>query len=135
MEEQTPPPRRLLTRMSRPLLVRVSAVAVVAGCGLILMGRFGTLQLPSVLAYSGIAAFLGGLVSGLAPPRWLGFSRRFQGPLAGALAGAVLFAAGRYWPVDSFETPSPATLLDAFMPEYNFYERHEIAIQASPDRV
>jgi hypothetical protein len=102
---------------------------------LILMGRFGALQLPSVLAYSGVAAFLGGLVSGLAPPRWLGFSRRFQGPLAGTLAGAILFAAGRYWPVDSFETPSPATLLDAFMPEYNFYERHEIAIHASPDRV
>jgi hypothetical protein len=113
----------------------VSAVAVVAGCGLVLMSRFGTLQLPSVLAYSGIVAFLAGLVSGLAPPRWLGFSRRFHGPLAGTLIGAALFTAGWYWPTGAFDTPAPTTLLDAFMPDYNFHERHEIAIQAPPNQV
>jgi len=121
--------------MGRPQLIWMSAVAGAAGCGLVLMRRFGALQLPSVLAYSGIVALLCGLVSGLAPPRWLGFSRRFQGPLTGALVGAILFAAGWYWPPGAFDTPSPATRLDAFMPEYNFHERHEIAIQAPPDRV
>ena len=99
------------------------------------MGRFGALQWPSVLVYSGIVAFLGGVVSALAPPRWFGFSRRFQAPLAGAFVGAVLFVAGWYWPVGAFDTPSPATRLDAFMPDYNFRERHEILIQAPPDRV
>jgi hypothetical protein len=121
--------------MSRPQLLRVSAVAVVAGCGLLLMSRFGALQWPSVLVYSGIVAFLGGVVSALAPPRWFGFSKRFQAPLAGALAGTVLFVAGWCWPVAAFDTPLPATRLDAFMPEYNFHERHEILIQAPPDRV
>jgi hypothetical protein len=115
--------------------VRIIVLAAAAGCGLYLMSRLGALQLPSVLAYSGIVAFLGGLVSVLAPPRWLGFSRRYQGPLAGALAGAVLFAAGWFWPAGSFHTPSRATRLDAFMPEYNFHERHEMTIEAPPDRV
>jgi hypothetical protein len=99
------------------------------------MGRFGALQLPSVLVYSGIVAFMGGMVSALAPPRWLGFSRRFQGPLTGALVGACLFGAGWYWPAGAFGTPSPTTRLDSFMAEYNFHERHEIVIQAPPDRV
>jgi len=121
--------------MGRPQFVLWAAVAAVAGCGLILMGRFGALQLPSVLAYSGMAAFLGGLVSVLAPPRWLGFSRRFQGPLAGALAGACLFGAGWYWPAGAFDTPSPTTRIDAFLPEYNFHERHEMVIQAPPESV
>jgi len=121
--------------MTRPRFVRISAVVVIAAAGLFLMARFGALQLPSVLAYSGIVAFLGGLVSSLVPPRWLGFSRRFHGPLAGFFLGAALFAAGWYWPVGAFQTPSPATRLDAFMPEYNFHERHEIMIQAPPERV
>jgi len=121
--------------MTRPHPLWISAIAVVAGCGLLLMSRFGALQWPSVLVYSGIVAFLGGLVSTLAPPRWFGFARRFHAPLAGALAGAVLFLAGCYWPVRAFDTPSPTTRLDAFMPEYDFHERHEILIQAPPDRV
>lgn len=99
------------------------------------MRRFGALQLPSVLAYGGIVAFLCGLLSVIVPPRWLGFSRRFHGPLTGAVVGASLFAAGWFWPAGTFTTPSPATRLDAFMPDYHFHERHEITIQAPPDRV
>lgn len=99
------------------------------------MSRFGTLQAPSVLAYAGIVVFLAGLLSVLIPPRWLGFSRRFHGPLAGTLLGAVLFGAGWYWPVGTMATSAAATRLDAFMPEYNFHERHETIIQAPPDRV
>ncbi|HTP32283.1 MAG TPA: hypothetical protein VMJ75_08925 [Candidatus Acidoferrales bacterium] len=121
--------------MSRAQLVRASAVAVVAASGLVLMSRFGALQWPSVLVYSGIVAFLGGMVSALAPPRWLGFSRRFHGPLAGILVGACLFCAGLYWPAGAFDTPSPATRLDAFMPDYNFHERHEIVVHAPPNAV
>jgi len=116
-------------------LVRASVVAVAAAGGLILMGRFGALQLPSVLAYSGIVTFLVGLLSALAPPRWLGFSSRLYGPLTGALAGTLLFAAACFWPVAAYDTPSPATRIDAFMPSYNFHERHEIMIQAPPERV
>jgi hypothetical protein len=121
--------------MRRAQFLRLAALATAAGCGLLLMGRFGALQLPSVLAYSGLVVLLGGLISCLAPPRWLGFSRRFHGLLTGVLAGAVLFAAGWCWPTGSFDTPSPVTHLDAFLPEYQFHERHEIAIQAPPDRV
>lgn len=99
------------------------------------MASFAALQWPSVLAYSGLVVLLFGLLSALVPPRWLGFSRRWHGPLTGILAGGALFAAGWLWPAGSFTIPSPATRLDAFMPAYNFHERHEITIQAPPERV
>lgn len=121
--------------MSRAQVLCLSAVAAVAGGGLLLMSRFGDLQLPSVLVYSGIAAFLGGLASAVLPPRWMGFSRRFHGPLAGVVTGAILFAAGWCWPVGVHRTPAPATRLDAFLSEYSFYERHEITVHAPPERV
>ena len=121
--------------MSRPQILRAALVAVVAAGGLALMGSFGALQWPSVLAYSGLVVAPFGLLAALAPPRWLGFSRRWHGPLVGILAGGALFSAGWLWPVGSFTTPSPATRLDAFMPAYNFHERHEITIQAPPERV
>jgi hypothetical protein len=37
--------------------------------------------------------------------------------------------------VGAFDTPSPTSRLDAFMPAYNFRELHEILIQAPPHRV
>ena len=97
------------------------------------MGRFGPLQWSSVLAYSGLFVIVVGVLSVLVPPRWRGFSRRYHGPLAGIAAGAALFAVGWFWPASSLTTTSPATRLDAFMPDYNFQELHEIAIQAPPD--
>lgn len=121
--------------MSRPRVLRAALVAVVAACGLALMGSLGALQWPSVLAYSGLVVVLFGLLSVLVPPRWLGFSRGWHGPLTGILAGGTLFAAGWLWPAGSFTTQSPATRLDAFLPAYNFHERHEITIQAPTERV
>jgi hypothetical protein len=121
--------------MTRPQLVRLAIVAFLVAAGLLTMSRFGSLQLPTVLAYSGIVTFLCGLLSVLLPPRWLGFTRRTHSLALGVLVGAGLFAAGWFWPARTFSTPSPTSRLDAFMPEYSFHERHEILIQAPPGRV
>ena len=116
-------------------MLRAGFVAVVAAGGLALMGSLAALQWPSVLVYSGLVVLLFGWLSVLAPPHWLGFSRRWHGLLTGILAGGALFAAGWFWPAGSFTITSPATRLDAFLPTYNFHERHEINIQAPPERV
>jgi hypothetical protein len=121
--------------MPRPGLLRAAVVVVIAAGGLALMNRFGTLQLPSVLAYSGLVVFVCGILSVLVPPRWLGFSRRISGLSLGTVAGAALFAAGWFWPADSYYTLSPASRIDVYMPDYNFHERHEIFVQAPPERV
>jgi hypothetical protein len=121
--------------MTRPGLLRAAAVAVIAVGGLLLMRRMGPLQLPSVLVYSGLIVFLCGILAVLLPARWLGFSKRLHGVAVGTLAGASLFAAGWFWPADSYYTFGAANRLDVFMPNYNFHERHEMLIEAPPERV
>lgn len=121
--------------MTRPQFLRAAVVAAVAAGGLVLMDRLAPLQWPTVLVYSGLVTFLCGVLSVLLPPRWLGLRKRIHGLVSGTLAGAAFFAAGWFWPVSSFHTPSPQTRLDAFMPDYSFHERHEIIIQAEPERV
>ena len=114
---------------------RTAAVATLATAGLFWMGSLSPLQLPSVLAYSGIVISLCGILSVLVPPVWSGFARRVHGLLLGILVGATLFAAGWFWPAHSFTTPSPATRLEAILPTYNFHERHALTIQAPAERV
>lgn len=121
--------------MTRPQAACAAIIIILAAAGLFWMNSFAPLQWPSVLAYSGIAIALCGVLSMLVPAAWLGFRRRVHSLLLGVLAGAILFSASWFWPVPLFTTPSPATRLDAFMPTYSFHERHELIIEAPAERV
>lgn len=121
--------------MTRPRFLRVVAIAALAVGGLTWMNSVAPLQWPSVLAYSGIVIFLLGVLLVLVPPAWSGFSRRSHALLAGVVVGAALFAAAWYWPVRTRTVASPSSRLDAFMPTYDFAERHELTIDAPAERV
>ena len=121
--------------MTGAQLMRGAAAVLLAAGGLAWMNSLGSLQLPSVLAYSGIVILCGGIVTVFLPAKWSGFSRRFHGLLTGVVFGGALFAAGWFWPVRTVHISAPATRLDAFMPTYDFHERHELAIHAPADRV
>ena len=121
--------------MTRLRFLRVVAIAALAAGGLTWMNSVAPLQWHSVLAYSGIVVFLLGVLLVLVPPAWSGFSRRSYALLAGVVAGAALFAAGWYWPVHTRTVAQPSSRLDAFMPTYDFAERHELTIDAPAGRV
>ncbi|MGC4049989.1 MAG: hypothetical protein QM757_11445 [Paludibaculum sp.] len=121
--------------MTRAQWYRASAVIVVAAGGLALMGSMGRLQWPSVLVYSGLVAFSLGLLSVLVPARWLGFSRRIHSLAAGTVAGVLLFTAGMFWPLSSYQTASPTSRLDAYLPSYHLHERHELVVNAPAEQV
>jgi len=121
--------------MTRAWAVRWTAAAVVAGGGLYLMNSMAPLQMPTVLAYSGIVVFAGGLASVVLPRRWSGFPRRIYGPLAGLLVGAALVVAGWNWPSGTFRAAAQGSELDAILPVYHFHERHEATIDAPPEKV
>ena len=71
--------------MTLPWIARIAAAVVIAVGGLMWMNSFAPLQLPSVLAYSGIVVALFGLFTVLLPPAWSGFPNRALGLAAGAL--------------------------------------------------
>ena len=80
--------------MTSAQVVRGGMTVLLAAGGLVWMNSLGSLQLPTVLAYSGLVVFCAGLVTVFLPVRWSGFSRRINGLLAGVVVGAALFAAG-----------------------------------------
>jgi hypothetical protein len=98
------------------------------------MNSFARLQWPSVLVYSGVVLIGFGVVTFLLPPRWSGFRRRIHGLVTGVALGVLLIATGWFWPARTHSAVS-ATRLDAVMPRYDFHERHEILVNASPSRV
>ncbi|WP_321476414.1 hypothetical protein [uncultured Paludibaculum sp.] len=121
--------------MTRARILRAAVVVVLAAAGLGWMNSLGRLQWPSVLVYSGLVTLLCGILSTLLPPAWLGFSRRSHGLLAAIVGGGAFFAAGWFWPVSFYSTPAPASRLDAYLPVYQFHERHELIVQAPAERV
>ena len=120
--------------MTRPEWIRGGLAVAFGGAGLAWMNSLGPLQLPSVLVYSGIVLVGFGVVTFLLPPRWSGFRRRIHGFAAGVTLGALLIAAGWFWPPRTHTTAS-ATRIDAVMPQYDFHERHEVLVHATPSRV
>jgi hypothetical protein len=89
--------------------------------------------LVSVLAYTGLALLLAGALSVARPLRFLRIRTRRSG-LALLLAGALLAPVGAWWPWPLSRAGS-ATRLDAFLPEYQFVERHETRVRATPGAV
>ncbi len=82
----------------------------------------------SFLLYAGL--FLLGVGVLLLIPR-----RTRRGAAAAALCGAFLCAMAIAWPVREQRVSVPTTRLDAFMPVWQFDERHAIHVAAPPQRV
>jgi hypothetical protein len=124
-----------IVNMARPQVLRLTAAVILAAGGLLIMRSFGELQLPTVLAYSGVVIFLWGLVATILPRHWSGLPRRVYGVLIGTVLGFALCFAAFGWPVRSITTAAQTSRLDAIMPVYHFHERHEAVVHASQERV
>jgi len=87
-----------------------------------------------ILVDLGIAAGAIGVVSLIRPLRFLGIrSRRRAAGLIGT--GALLGLAGMSLPAPLQRPEGEPSLLDGYVPVYQFQEFHEIRVQASPEQV
>ena len=84
--------------------------------------------------YAGLIAVGIGLVSLVRPLRFLGIRSRQQALLTVCL-GMAAGAAGMTLPVPEERVASPESLLDHFVPVYQFSEFHSVQVVASRDRV
>lgn len=118
--------------ITRRRTLSVLLLCVLAAALLCLFDYFAPLEFTSVLVYTGITLALAGTVSLVLPLRFLLIAtRRIAGVVLAA--GLVLVAAGLEWPAQRQRVAQPSCRLDEFLPEYDFYERHEVAVHASPD--
>lgn len=118
--------------ITRRRTLSVLLLCVLAAALLCLFDYFAPLEFTSVVVYTGITLALAGTVSLVRPLRFLLIAtRRIAGVVLAA--GLVLVAAGLEWPAQRQRVAQPSCRLDEFLPEYDFYERHEVAVHASPD--
>jgi hypothetical protein len=117
-----------------PRAIWWTVLAALALAATLLVNYWGSYQPVSTVAYAGIVLALIGLVNLAIPFRFLGIRKRYIGALTLA-AGVALAIVALHWPAPVYRVAHPRTQLDAFMPEYQFNERHFIRIHAPRQRV
>jgi len=88
----------------------------------------------SFALYAACALAAAGAVSLVRPLRFLGIRNRWWGALVGAtgyIAASVILG----WPARTIAVERPPSSMDAFAPEYQFGEVHEIPVRASAEQV
>ena len=88
----------------------------------------------SVLLYAGLVLALAGAVSLIRPLRCLLVPTRRRAAAVLAL-GVLLVVMAMALPAPLIQAATATTLLDEFIPSWQFEERHEIRIRASPGQV
>ncbi len=111
----------------------VLLIGLLGSALLCLFDYFAPLEFTSVLVYTGITLILVGLVSLASPLRVLLIGTRRKAGVVLA-AGLVFVGVGLEWPAQRHRVAQPSCRLDEFLPEYDFYERHEVAVHATTDR-
>jgi hypothetical protein len=90
--------------------------------------------LGGAILYLALLGAMAGVVSLVKPLRFLGIRTRKRGLLVLGLA-CLVFTAGVYLPTSETRVETPRTLLDEFVPVYQFSEFHTVDISAPKDRV
>ncbi len=111
--------------------VALAAIAITLS---VLFNYWATGQPTSFAVYTGIVAALLGAVCVVFPFRFLGITSWRTGAVI-LLSGLVLGCVGLFWPAPLTHVAQPKSRLDEILPEYQFSERHEIRVHATPDQV
>ncbi len=88
----------------------------------------------SAVVYSGIVVLVAGLTCCVKPIRRLRIRTRGRALMVAA-AGACITAAGLLLPAAESHVAQQQTRLDEYVPDWQFDERHTLAIAAPPERV
>jgi len=88
----------------------------------------------SALFYAGAVTALAGLLSLIRPLRWVGIRTRLGGALV-ATVGAALALGAILLPDPTRAKTARDTLIDQWLPEWQFAEYHERRVRASPQQV
>lgn len=91
-------------------------------------------MLGSALFYTGAVTAFAGLLSLIRPLRWVRIRTRRRGALVAA-AGAVFALGATLLPDPTRSTTARDTLVDQWLPEWQFGEFHERRVRASPQQV
>jgi hypothetical protein len=118
--------------MTRIIIFSLAAVLLIPV--LFIINHYVPFQIEAVVVYLGVGFFVVGLLSEIRPFRFIHINNRKSAFLL-AVAGILVFLAGMILPSTTVRSSRPHQRIDDFMPEYQFYEYHEMSIDAPADAV
>lgn len=90
-------------------------------------------MLGTLIVYTGLVAALVGVMTLIRPLRWLRVRTRKQAAAVG-VAGLALVVVGMMLPAREHSVESLESLLDEWMPAWQFSEFHSLRVQATPEQ-
>lgn len=113
--------------MARIIILSISAVLLIAA--LIFANHYVPFQIEVVVVYLGIIFFIAGLLSLIKPFKFIYIKNRKTALLL-TVAGILVFILGTMLPAPLIHSSRSHQRIDDFMPEYQFYEYHEVIVNA-----
>ena len=110
-------------------IIILSFVAVLSIIGLFGVNHYVPFQIEVFVVYLCIGFFVVGLLSVIKPFRFF-YIRSRKLALLLVNVGLLLFVTGLIFPSPMIRSKRPHQCIDDFMPEYQFYEYHEMSVNA-----
>jgi hypothetical protein len=110
-------------------IIILSFFAVLSIIGLFGANHYVPFQIEVFVVYLGIGFFVVGLLSVIKPFRFF-YIRSRKLALLLVNVGLLLFVTGLIFPSPMIRSKRPHQCIDDFMPEYQFYEYHEMYVNA-----
>jgi len=117
--------------MKRIIFVLFAVLLIAA---IIVANHYVPFQVGSMVVYTGIVILGLGLLSVIKPFRFIHIKTR-KSSLLLAVAGLLILMVGMILPAPTIRSTGSHQRIDDFMPEYQFYEHHEVAIKAPMEKV
>jgi len=118
--------------MIRKIVFTLGAVFLIAA--FFVADHYAPFQGEAYAVYFGIGVFIAGLLVAIKPFRFIRPKSRGFGLLLAA-AGLLVFMTGMMWPAPMMPSDRPHQHIDDFMPECQFYEYHEVTVNAPAEAV
>ncbi len=118
--------------MARIIIIFLSAVLVTAA--LLFINYYVPFQVEWAVVYLGIILLSAGLLSLIIPLKIL-YIRSRKKALLPVVSGLAVIIIGMILPAPTIRSDRSHQRIDDFMPEYEFYEYHEVTINAPADKV
>lgn len=115
-------------------MITLSLAVILLITAIFVANDYAPFQIEVVVVYLGIGVFVAGLLSVIKPFRFIHINSRKYALLIVA-AGLIIFMIGMIWPAPTIRSSRPHQRIDDFMPEYQFYEYHEVMANAPAETV
>jgi hypothetical protein len=118
--------------VSQRIILSLALILLIAA--FFVSSHYAPFQIEVAGVLMGICIFITGLLSVIKPFKFIHIRSRRSAILI-SVSGFLVFLVSMTWPASTIRSSRPHQRIDDFMPEYQFYEYHEVAVNAPVEEV